>query len=72
MVSAPTRGTSLVVQWLKLRALSAGHPGLIPDQGARSHTPQLSVHALQMKILRGATETGTTTQVNVFKESQHV
>ena len=32
-------GTSLVVQWLRLRAPNAGGPGLIPDQGTRSHMP---------------------------------
>ena len=31
------RGTSLVVQWLKLCTPSAGGPGLIPCQGTRSH-----------------------------------
>ena len=30
------RGDSLVVQWLRLCAPSAGGPGLIPGQGARS------------------------------------
>ena len=30
-------GTSLVVQWLRLHALSAGAPGSIPGQGTRSH-----------------------------------
>ena len=34
--------TSLVVQLLRLCALSAGGPGLIPGQGARSHMLQLS------------------------------
>ena len=33
--------TSLVVQWLRLRAPNAGDPGLIPGQGTRSHMPQL-------------------------------
>ena len=33
--------TSLVVQWLRLYAPSAGGPGLIPDQGTRSQVPQL-------------------------------
>ena len=33
----PERGTSLVVQWLRLHALSAGGPGSIPGQGTRSH-----------------------------------
>ncbi|TEA10154.1 hypothetical protein DBR06_SOUSAS6210012, partial [Sousa chinensis] len=28
---------SLVVQWVRLCALSAGDPGLIPGQGTRSH-----------------------------------
>ncbi|TEA25844.1 hypothetical protein DBR06_SOUSAS1210137, partial [Sousa chinensis] len=32
---------SLVVQWLRLRAPSAGGLGLIPGQGTRSHMPQL-------------------------------
>ena len=30
-------GTSLVAQWLGLRAPNAGHPGSIPGQGTRSH-----------------------------------
>ena len=34
-------GTSLVVQWLRLCTPSAGGQGLIPGQGARSHTPKL-------------------------------
>ena len=33
----PGRGTSLVVQWLRLHTLSAGGPGSIPGQGTRSH-----------------------------------
>ena len=33
--------TSLVVQWLRLHAPSAGGPGLIPGQGTRSHMQQL-------------------------------
>ena len=36
-----TLGTSLVVQWLRLHAPSAGGPGLIPGQGTGSHMPQL-------------------------------
>ena len=35
-----TRGTSLVVQWLRLHAPSAGGRGSIPGQGARSRMPQ--------------------------------
>ena len=34
-------GTSLVVQWLELPAPSVGGLGSIPDQGTRSHRPQL-------------------------------
>ena len=33
-------GTSLVVQWLRLPALNAGGPGLIPGQGTRCRMPQ--------------------------------
>ena len=32
-----TTGTFLVVQWLRLHAPNAEGPGLIPDQGTRSH-----------------------------------
>ena len=35
------RGTSLVVQWLRLHALSAGGPGSIPGQGTKSHVSQV-------------------------------
>ena len=31
------QGTSLVVQWLRLRALNAGDTSLIPGEGTRSH-----------------------------------
>ena len=34
-------GTSLVVQWLRLRAPNAGGLGSIPGQGTRSHMLQL-------------------------------
>ena len=34
-------GTSLVIQWLRLCVPKAGGPGLIPDQGTRSHIPHL-------------------------------
>ena len=34
-------GTSLVVQWLRLRAPHAGSPDSIPGQGTRSHMLQL-------------------------------
>ena len=34
-----------MLQWLRLHAPNAGDPGLIPDQGTRSHMPQLRSHA---------------------------
>ena len=39
--------TSLVVQWLRLRALNIGGPGSIPGPGTRSHmyTTTKSSHA---------------------------
>ena len=40
-------GTSLVVQWLRLRASNAGGLGSIPGQGTRSHVPQLRSHMQQ-------------------------
>ena len=43
-------GTSLVVQWLRLRVPDAGGLGSIPGQGTSSHMPQL-------KILHAATKT---------------
>ena len=36
-----TTGTSLLVQWLQVRAPNAGAPGLIPGQGIGSHMPRL-------------------------------
>ena len=39
-------GTSLVIQWLRLCAPKVGGLGSTPDQGTRSHTPQLrGLHA---------------------------
>ena len=49
-------GTSLVVQQLRLHASKARGPGLIPDQGTRSHVLHLSVHMLQLNILHTATK----------------
>ena len=40
-------GTSLVVQWLRLRSTNAGGPGLIPGQGTRSCMLQWKI--LQLK-----------------------
>ena len=39
----PHLGPSLVVQWLRLLAPSAGCSGSIPGQGTRFHMPQLRV-----------------------------
>ena len=39
-------GTSLMVQWLRLGAPSAGGPGSIPDQEIRSCLLQVKVHML--------------------------
>ena len=36
-------GISLVVHWLRLQAPKAGDLGSIPDQGIRSHMPQIRV-----------------------------
>ena len=38
-------GTSLVAQWVRLRAPNAGGPGSIPGRGIRTRMPQLSLHA---------------------------
>ena len=37
------KGTSLVVQWLKLHDPNAGGPGMIPGQGTRYCMPQLKI-----------------------------
>ena len=41
--------TSLVVQWLRLRAPNAGELGLIHGQGNRSHMSQLRVCMQQLR-----------------------
>jgi hypothetical protein len=43
------KGTSQVVQWLKLRATNAGDTGSIPGQGIRAHTSQLRIHMPKLK-----------------------
>ena len=43
-------GTSLVVQWLRLRAPNAGGLGSIPDQGTRSCMPHLKIRHAVTKI----------------------
>ena len=42
--------TSLVVQWLRLRAADAGGLALIPGQGTGSHMLQLKIRHVAMKI----------------------
>ena len=52
-ITKPTRelwGTSVVGQWPRFHAPSAGGPGPIPGQGTRSYVRQLKVHVLQLKI----------------------
>ena len=45
------KGTSLVVQWLRLPAPSSGGPKLIPGQGTRSHMQELRAGMHQLKLL---------------------
>ena len=52
MFKTKAQRTSLEVQWLRLHAPSAQHPGLIPVQGTRSHMPHR-----RLKILRATTKT---------------
>ena len=40
----------MVVQWLRLRAPSAGTLGLIPGQGTRSHMLRLSILTPQQRL----------------------
>ena len=50
-------GTSLVVQWLRLRAPNAGGPGSIPGQGTRSHMHDTTKSPHEaMKIARAASK----------------
>ena len=49
--------TTLVIQWLEIHTPDAGHPGLFPAWGTRSHLPQLRIlytstkrfHMLQLR-----------------------
>ena len=51
------KGTSLVVQWLRLLLPNAVGLGSILGQGTRSHMWQLGVHMPQLKISHAATKT---------------
>ena len=44
------KGTSLVVQWLKLYAPNTGGWSLIPGRGIRSHMRQLRVQVPQLRL----------------------
>ena len=52
-----SRGTSLVVQGLRLWAPQCRGPGFDPGQGTRSHMPQLRVCMAQLKIPHATRET---------------
>ena len=49
IIGNETSGTSLVVWWLRLHAVSAEGPGSIPGQGTRSCIPQLRVPHAETK-----------------------
>ena len=49
LIKKDTRGTSLVVQWLRLHTPNTGGLGSIPGQGTRSHVPQLRVRGPQLR-----------------------
>ena len=63
--------TSLVIQWLRLRAPNAGGPGLILGQRNRPHMLQLRVHLLQLKIPNVATKTQCS-QINKYLKSKQI
>ena len=50
------RGTSLVVQWLKLCTPNAGGPGSIPGQGTRPHIKQIRVCMPQLRLVQSNKE----------------
>ena len=52
LIKTTKRGSSLVVQWLRLLAPNAGGLGLIPGQGTRSHMPQLKMSCAMIKSWR--------------------
>ena len=49
--------SSLVIQWLRIRAPNAEGPGLIDSQGTRSHMLQLKIPRATRKIPHAATKT---------------
>ena len=56
-------GTSLLIQWLRLHALSARGSGLVPGQGTRSHMPQREISHVATKIPHTSAETQSS-QIN--------
>ena len=65
------KGTSLMVQWLRLCSSNGGSLGLIPGQGTRSHMVQLRICMLQLKILHAATKTWCS-QIGKGKSLSHI
>ena len=59
-------GTSLVVQWLRLCAPSAGTLGSIPGQGTRSHMLQLK------EIVHLAIRPGAAKYINIKKKTKKI
>ena len=57
LINHANGGASLVVQWLRLHAPSAGGLGSTPGQETRPHIPQLRVYMLQVKISHTANKT---------------
>ena len=53
-----------------VKAPIAGGPGSIPDQGTRSHLPQLRVHMLKLRFPHTATKTQCS-QINIFKKKNN-
>ena len=79
--SKAASGSSLVVRWLGLCTANAGSSGLFPNQGTRSHMPQLGVCTLQLKIphaavkmkdLCPATKTQHSQEISIKKELVYV
>ena len=62
-------GASLVAQELGRHSPNEGTWGLLPGQGARSHTPQLGVRVLKSKSLHSATKTQSS-QVNKYLKKE--
>ena len=66
--STAGRGTSLVVQWLKLCTPNAGGPGSIPGQGTRPHIKQIRVCMPQLRLVQSNKEIKI--KIYIFKAVQ--